>query len=609
VNSIAGTSTVSASLFGVQARSASALSLRAVVFLALASCVLTFALNAFWREFYTGDEGFYGVTAQNMLQARSYWLRPSYFPLGDFMADRDGFAHPPFNSYFYAIGLWAARGSLIGPEGVNLLALGALLYAAYRVVARVDAMAAKIAVVLLPASPAITGYYSMLEAEPLLTTFGVLALWCCLESSFINGRRWLFAGGICLGMAFALKLWLFGPAVLATLAALAFRVRGERASLTQAFAGGALFVLGAALPAGLHLAAIALCYPQDLSFWIRNIYFGIVTHSGISGTKFGGTAIPANWVHPVWYYGAALYRDNFFLVPPILFGAVSLWREPARRRRLALMLAAGAAGVIPLSLIKVKEPLYVLSCAVFLYLLGALCLSALVGRIRAGRPVDRPSWVAGIVTTLALLLLIPAAYLKGVQGDKITLTFVVVHSVVLAAFLVALLASTRLRSTGLVERLVYVGGVTAVGIAVALAAVTHRPRDPVIAQRIAPYLRNNAPTDLSFFASNFKSYQYYTFAKGCYWHELDRTLSPDALLALPAYAHVKVFILSPEDQVQNPAWVHWLEGNAVDKTPEIDRDLGQLSGYRVFVREPVAVGGGGSGTGRATVGLRRMGLG
>src|SRR3954451_4297756 len=145
---------------------------RSVVLLAICAGVLMLVLNVFYRESYSGDEGFYGVTAFNMLRAPDYILRPSYYPAGNFLAEKDAFAHPPFNSYFYALSLWLSRGSLVGPELLNVLSFALLLYFAYRVVGLFDVQAGRVAILLLIASPAIFTYYSQLEAEPLLTTCG-----------------------------------------------------------------------------------------------------------------------------------------------------------------------------------------------------------------------------------------------------------------------------------------------------------------------------------------------------------------------------------------------------------------------------------------------------
>jgi hypothetical protein len=104
---------------------------------------------------------------------------------------------------------------------------------------------------------------------------------------------------------------------------------------------------------------------------------------------------------------------------------------------------------------------------------------------------------------------------------------------------------------------------------------------------VKPYVADVPPTTMTMFASNFKNYQYYTFAKGCYWHDLDRSKAPEAVLASPEYRDVRVFILDPEDQgdPKNAAWLSWLETHASEKSPELDRAIGRTTGYRVFVRQ------------------------
>src|SRR5204863_3621821 len=127
-----------------------------------------------------------------------------------------------------------------------------------------------------------------------------------------------------------------------------------------------LFATGAIIPAGLHLAAIAWAHPQDLAFWLKNIYFGVFTSAGISGAKLAGQATRGDWVHPFWYYGAALYRDHFFLLPVILLGLNPALRDVRVRSELFWIILAGLIGLAPLSVMKVKEPLYVLACVIFI---------------------------------------------------------------------------------------------------------------------------------------------------------------------------------------------------------------------------------------------------
>lgn len=551
------------------------------------AAVLMLAGNLLWRKPYTGDEGFYGVTAQNMLVAPEYLLRPSYHPEGDFVADRGNYAHPPFNSYLYALGLWAGRGSLAGPEVINALAFAVLLYFAFRLAATFDARGARFAVLLLAASPSMMNAYTFIEAEPLMTALGVVAVYGVVRSAFDHARRWsLFAAGLCLGFSFALKLWLCGPLLLAVAAALAVCAWRRRPEVGEALRSVAVLAFGFAVPAALHLAVLAWLYSEDLEFWVRNVYFGVFLDAGISGSKLAGAEASADWVHPAWYYGAALYREHFFLWPPIALGGLSLLRERRSGRRLLPIVCAGALGVIPLSLFKVKEPLYVLGCAVFLYLLAGSCLASLERRM-AARGVDRSFLWCGLGVTVGPLVLVLAAYARQPRPDGLTPTFVALHTAALTAFAAGFAWACARGSARHLEKIVYGMCAAAVVGAFAWKGATQPPRDETIVRIATPYLRTNAPGEVSFVASNFKNYQYRTFRSGCYWHELPAGVAPERLLGTPDFRRVRVFILDPEDQLKpaNVRWLRWLESHAVEKTAELDRRLGVVSGFRLFVRD------------------------
>ena len=260
-----------------------------------------------------------------------------------------------------------SKGSLASLEVVNALSFVLLLFFSYRLLSLFEVQAGRFAVLLLAASPVIVGLYSQLEAEPLMTTFGIMGLYYALRAGFADGRRrFFFISGLCLGMSFALKLWLFGPLALAIAAALGPVLVGEDASGLPSPAGppsvraslrrllqrekllavGA-FGLGAIIPAGLHLAAIGWYYPADMGFWLKDIYFGFFTGQGVSGTKSGGPGVPADWVHPVWSYAAVLYRDHFFLLPILLLGLGAVFRDERLKGKVLWALLAGIAGLLP----------------------------------------------------------------------------------------------------------------------------------------------------------------------------------------------------------------------------------------------------------------------
>src|SRR5262249_17972095 len=152
-------------------------------------------------------------------------------------------------------------------------------------------------------------------------------------------------------------------------------------------------------PVAAYLLAVAIFYPQDLSFWLKDVYFGIFTGSGISATKFSGEGMYPEWSHPFWYYAPLIYRDHFFLVPIFLFGLGSVLSDKTVKRELIWVLLAGVVGLGPLSVVKIKEFLYILSCVVFLYLLAGVFLAALIRRLAAQGDIDPLSRRLGTAVT------------------------------------------------------------------------------------------------------------------------------------------------------------------------------------------------------------------
>jgi len=542
-------------------------------------------LNIFRRVSYIGDEGFYGITALNMLHSPVYLLRPSYYPLGDFIVEQDAFAHPPFNSYFYALALWISNGSFVGLEVLNALSFALFLLFAYRLLSLFDLHTARFAVALFAASPAILHAWSEVEAEPLMATAGVMALYYGARSGLEAGRRaLLFLCGLCLGLAFALKLWLFGPYALAVSVLLLSRAWQTGGTLAQKLRPLFLVALGAIIPAGLHLLAVAWFHPEDLQFWLRKVYFGFFIREGISGGKFSGDVIDPRWVHPVWYYVGVFYRDHFFLVPVILLGISSLLRDARVNREFLWMIIAGTMGLIPFSFMKIKEPMYVLSCTIFIYFLAAACLGALVRRLSDATAV-KPSGKYGTAIVVGLLLLFPLAYAWGIKQGEITPALVLAHSVVLSLTLLIFWWSRRTKGRFL-EWTIY--GACAAGVAIFFLydGITRRPRDETIARMIRPYIEGNSTEALSLVATEFKAYQLYTFRRGCYWDELPLHQSPATVFGSPELSHTRAFAIEPEDLVkpEMAPWIAWLEKHATEKTAELNAALGKDAGLRLFIR-------------------------
>jgi len=556
----------------------------------LITCGAVFAmlvLNMFHRVEYTGDEAFYSVISVNMLHSPAYILRPSFFPEGDFQVEKGGINAPPFNSYLYAIALWASRGALASQELINVLAFALLLYFGYRLLRLYDPQAGGLAALLLAISPQILLCYSLLEQEPLMTTAGIMALYFVLKGGFATGqRRWLFAGALAMGFSFGFKLWLCGPLALAVAVALGFRAWQAQVKLRLKLLYLALFGLVAILPVAAYLLAVAYFYPQDLSFWLKDVYFGVFTGTGISATKFSGEGVYAQWSHPIWYYAPLIYRDHFFLVPIFLFGLGSVFSDKKIKRELLWVLLAGVAGLVPLSLVKIKEFLYILSCVVFLYLLAGVFFAALIRRLAAQGDIDPLSRRLGTAVTLGLLVLFPVAWKLHVQPEKITGPFVIAHTIAMT-LLLGLFWWTRRRPAFPLEQIVYSAcALFLVGV-FGWHLFTRKEQDKLIARAVQPYVQQNSPQALSFIASNFRSYQFLTFRKGCYWTELPTKLEPEQVMAAPEFANVRAFIidLKEEQGAQMASWYRWLEAHATEQTASLNAQLGKSAGIRVFVRQ------------------------
>jgi 4-amino-4-deoxy-L-arabinose transferase-like glycosyltransferase len=563
-----------------------ALANRGFVLLAIGAVFAMTIRNVCYRVSYTGDEAFYSTMAVNMLHSPAYILRPSFFPDGDFLAERGGFAHPPLNSYFYALSLWVSHGAFPSEELVNVLAFAFLLYSTYRLLALFDPLAGRLAVLLLAVSPRMLFCYSFLEAEPLLTTFGIMALYFVLRGGFEPGQKhWLFIGALCIGVSFELKLWLCGPLALAVATALGIRAWEARVALSGKLLTLFLFGLVSLLPAAAHLLAIAAVYPEDLAFWVKDVYFGVFTGSEGSGAKLSGAGIAPGWVHPFWYYAPLIYRDHFFLIPIFALGLGSVLSDKTVNRRLLRILLAGLAGLLPLSLFRVKEFLYILTCVTLLYLLAAACLAALVRRLASQEGIDPLSRKFGVAVIAGLLLLVPVAYAMHIHPEKITPTFVVAHSFVLG-FVLALLWWSGRRHTLPLERILCAGCATFVTGAFIFHVVTWKPQDKTIADIVQASVQPNRPQVLSLVSSHFRVHQFLTFRKGCYWDEVPMADGPEKVLAEPKFATVRAFIvdLNEEKDKEMAPWLRWLETHAVEKTSELNSRLGAPSGFRLFVR-------------------------
>jgi hypothetical protein len=141
---------------------------------------------------------------------------------------------------------------------------------------------------------------------------------------------------------------------------------------------------------------VAIESPSDLPYWIESVYLGIFSGHGVTGGKL--SALNAYAPTPLWYYPAVLYRDHFYLVPLTLFGLPALLRRTRPQAMLLLATVFGACmGVVVLSVPAVKEPLYVLSVAPFLYMLAGTSLAELDDDSTKYGPANVTAVQAGLV--------------------------------------------------------------------------------------------------------------------------------------------------------------------------------------------------------------------
>jgi hypothetical protein len=557
---------------------------RVVFALAVSAVILIVLLNVFYRFSYIGDEGFYGITAVNMLNDSAYILRPSCFPQGDFAVEKDAFAHPPLNSYLYALALWFSNRSVAGLEILNGLFFGLLLLFSYRLLALFDVLTARFGVVLLAVSPTILHAYSQVEAEPLMSTVGVMALYYAARASFQAGQRAvLFLCGLCIGLAFAFKLWLFGPFALAVAVLLGANAM-KSAPLGRKIRGLLIVAAAALIPTVAHLLTVAIVYPEDLSFWLRKVYFGFFLREGISGGKLAGNVVDPRWIHPIWYYAGVLYRDTFLLIPVILLGLEPLLRDRRLSREFLWTALAGMAGLVLFSLMKIKEPLYILSCTIFIYFFAAACLAAFVRNIGAAAQSSRAYKFATLVIAM-LVTVFGTAFALGIKPREITPLFVIVHSIGLPLVLV-LFWRARRAAPRFGEWSVYGACAATIAVVSIYTAMIRYPRDETVTRMIQPYIENNPPKVLSLVATEYKAYQFYAFRRGCYWDELPLAEPPEHVFASPELSHARAFVIELEDltKPEMKPWIAWLEKHAVDKTAELNATLGVRTGARLFVR-------------------------
>jgi hypothetical protein len=488
-----------------------------------------------------GDEGLSAVAAANICQDVRFALRPSYLPGGspDWPSvDAGHIFYPPLSHVLQAVALCPTqdvRASYVAP----LLALLASAAAMFAVLRPVSTRGAWLAALLVLGSPAMSAQFEALEAEPIAAALGAWAIVCALGASRSGRATPAALSGMLLGLAFITKPWLCLPSVLGVIAALLSTRRRipllAVASLTGVVATGA------------HLAFVAWWSPHDLPFWLRNVYLTMFFEPDAQGDKWSGATVPAGWVHPVWYYGAILYREHFFLLPLLAAGLPSLLRAArgGETRRVAIVLAAVLFGILLLSLPAVKEPLYVLSAVPAAYAFTAMALDA-IGPSETSAAIRR----AGLVAVLGTVS-IAAAYARGVKRDDIDLNYVALHAIGMAAAFALTLGVCRFK-----PRFLVLAGAMCLafvcGDAIATWRRTRASPLRALADRIRPFVAGRPPYEASFVSPRYHLLTAYLFREGRYWTSFYQELDGDEMERAARRGELCAFI-TDEELRRNPA--------------------------------------------------------
>ncbi|HEX5661086.1 MAG TPA: glycosyltransferase family 2 protein [Polyangiales bacterium] len=263
----------------------------------------------------------------------------------------------------------------LGEHGPDLVSLGvlALLWAGtFFALAPIDRSAAHTAALLLATSPAIVSAFSRREFEPLVAALCLLGFAFAVRALALLQPSLGLAGGAGVGLAFATKMWLFLPGLLACVGLFVASAHdAEPVTRRRVHQTALWFALGCAALALSHLLFVAIVSPHDLGAWLEWVYLGLFSGRGITAPKLSSVHASA------WAYVGWLLRDHGALLAPLVLGLPAATRRMGRFRAAMFAAIVGALlALVPLSVPAAKEPLYMAPVLPFLYALVALSLVA-----------------------------------------------------------------------------------------------------------------------------------------------------------------------------------------------------------------------------------------
>lgn len=260
----------------------------------------------------------------------------------------------------------------IGPYGMALLpalVFAVFLSACLSGLRPLDRRAASAAVWLAASAPWIVAQFSQLVPEPLAAACAALGFALLVRSEGKLRLLFGFLAGVCVGLGFAVNLWLILPGLSACSMYLVARTyEGAQAERARWARTSLWFFVGFGLAALSHLAVIAVLSRGDLEPWLDSVYLALFYSARVEQTP---RATPlASWNYALW-----LVRDHGALLAPLCLGMPALTRRMnVTKRAFSAAVFAALLALIPLSIPAAQNPLYMAPMLAFIYMLTALSL-------------------------------------------------------------------------------------------------------------------------------------------------------------------------------------------------------------------------------------------
>lgn len=505
------------------------------------------------NELVSGDEGYYGNMARNVVASPRYLVSPSLWPAGP-PGDK-----PPLYPAILSLPLrllganeTAVRGPSFVFAAITAIALALLLARAC------GPWAGAAVVALLVTLPWYADASRGAAAEIPTTTFGTLALLVLAANPASRARGAL--AGVLLGLAFLCKLWLVAPFALACVALVGF----ERRSLPAL----AWLVAGASLTGSLHGLAVLAFAPADAGHWLQ-IYFGR------SLLERAGTTYVGGWVkHPAFYWSLLLHASAlaFPLAVAGAEAALRRWREPGPRA-----LFAWAAALALLSAFAAKSGIYayvIVPAWIGLAAFGAWSLA------RGGRPS---------LLAIGIGLLASAPWLlPGEAGQRVQWT---VWALAWVAALAAWAIVRRWPKAAVAAATALVALACAGGLAREAQRLPVRYNTPglrELARAVEPALAHAPAGQECFVGPEAPALAFYTNRRGAYWWTPQMPWTRARGAAIASDSTLRAFVVDTRDQMYggspDSTTLGWLERQCTEVTPQFRARLGRETPLRVFVR-------------------------